>query len=581
MKRGESVEIPLGIFGSQAEELRFQVRTPPAHGKLSEVAAKGREAAVVRYTPPADFAITGDSFKYAVQNSAGVSAAVDVRIRIIDAPPELSAPVALDFPETLVGKSVRKSVELTNVGGGVAEGEIETDLPWQIQEGARYSIPAGEKHRFTVIFAPSAPGKYSNAIRYSSQRDHSTDLSGTGLGILAAVPESLELKGAKRSAALQLENHSDSDITASLAASGPLFVPSSVVVPAQGAAAADVSAAENATLGDLAGEIRVTGAGADLKIPVRAPAVGPILLASVASVPLERTGEGAAGEFELKNAGGKETLWKAIIDQPYVVAEPASGRLEPGAAARVAIKTTDPAMTSASFRIAGQGGNFAMTAVLSEAVVAQAAPSETRRKSAPAAESRRAISLPSRAGAALVETSLPLAQADAQPDADTASPLDALGVVPGDDPNVFGGMPVAGRGAVRIRSVSPSEATLDWSSSFSNAPRYKAEERILSKTREGGLKIDWVERPIAKLEKPGSDVVVHLQGLKPGASHAFRFLPIGPDGAVGAPDTGAVFITPPQPAFFRVTTTSVSSLLFVLLIVIGFWAVFKRLKAAY
>ena len=125
MPRGEPAEIALRIYGVKNEPLKYLIRAAPKYGKLTEPRVAEREVSVVTYMPPADLAITRDRFTYAVQNGAGVSAAVEVAITIVDQPPDLALPGALDFGTMLAGATAAKTLEIRNRGGGMAEGNAK------------------------------------------------------------------------------------------------------------------------------------------------------------------------------------------------------------------------------------------------------------------------------------------------------------------------------------------------------------------------------------------------------------------------------------------------------------------------
>jgi hypothetical protein len=77
--RGRKIDIPLRIYGRQREQLRYLIKAPPVHGKLSEPRAIERESSIVTYEPP-DLAVTSERSTFSVQISAGVSARVEVAI---------------------------------------------------------------------------------------------------------------------------------------------------------------------------------------------------------------------------------------------------------------------------------------------------------------------------------------------------------------------------------------------------------------------------------------------------------------------------------------------------------------------
>ena len=89
--RGKAVDIPLRTFGRHSEQLRYVIKSLPAHGGLSEPRVVDREASMVTYEPPADFAVKNDRFLFSVKTSVGVSAPVEVNIAIVDEMPMLDS----------------------------------------------------------------------------------------------------------------------------------------------------------------------------------------------------------------------------------------------------------------------------------------------------------------------------------------------------------------------------------------------------------------------------------------------------------------------------------------------------------
>ena len=120
--RDEPVEIPLGIYGTRSQTLEFKIRVRPATGQLSEPKQVGQEAAVVTYTAPPDLAISNDQFSYSVRSREGVSAPSVVQIAIIDEPPILAGPALVEFGRMMAGEKSVQTIEISNAGGGLAEG---------------------------------------------------------------------------------------------------------------------------------------------------------------------------------------------------------------------------------------------------------------------------------------------------------------------------------------------------------------------------------------------------------------------------------------------------------------------------
>ena len=186
--RGESVAILLRIYGRKNQALRYLIRTPPQHGKLTAPRAVELEVSSVTYTPPADLSIVRDRFAYAVQNSAGVSAAADVLITIVDVPAEIGVPEVLNFPMLLVGGTSTQTLEINNRGGGLAEGRVTVDEPWRIDGPANYRIAGGERAVLKVVFAPKEPGIFDTVMRFSSQPGTTLPIHGEARGALTASP---------------------------------------------------------------------------------------------------------------------------------------------------------------------------------------------------------------------------------------------------------------------------------------------------------------------------------------------------------------------------------------------------------
>ncbi|MEO7319720.1 MAG: hypothetical protein ABIZ56_12080, partial [Chthoniobacteraceae bacterium] len=147
VKRGDTVDIPLKIYGTRAQTLSWIIKQAPLHGKLSGVRATGAESAVVTYRPPADLRVISDRFTFSVRSSEGVSAPVEVAVTITDDAPRISATAELDFGSLLIGASAAKTLEFSNAGGGIAEGAMEVDAPWKLAGARDYKLAAGERRR--------------------------------------------------------------------------------------------------------------------------------------------------------------------------------------------------------------------------------------------------------------------------------------------------------------------------------------------------------------------------------------------------------------------------------------------------
>jgi hypothetical protein len=277
-KRGEATEVPLRIFGTRGQTLTFIIRAAPAAGKLSAPKNVGDESAVVRYTPPADRAVTRDSFTYAVRSTEGVSAAAEVKIEIVDIPAELIAPLELKNTQVLTGETETLTLELTNRGGSVCEGDVTADVPWRVESPAHYRIEGNGRAVLHVTFAPEVPGDFRGEVHYSSQPDRLTSLSGMAVAALAIRPVALDLKleslTGVRAGAFEVTNNTKVEQTVVIHSSERLKLESRLTLPPDRSAAVTVQTRADDTE-PIAEVIRFEGHGITAVLPVRAALVSP------------------------------------------------------------------------------------------------------------------------------------------------------------------------------------------------------------------------------------------------------------------------------------------------------------------
>lgn len=529
--RGGKAEIELHIYGSQKDELRFPIRTKPTSGKLSEPVAKGREAAVVTYEPPADLSVKGDRFTYASQGPGGVSAPAEVRIEIIDDPVDLQVPKAIEFPAMLAGGKASREFEISNRGGSLAEGLIEVDAPWSIEGSNRYHLTGGASQKFKLIFAPVHDGGFESDLRFSSQPDRSTPVTGRANAALALSVAQLDLRSqpgdAARSGAFDISNNTASDQQVTFSAGARLQLAKSVAVPANAhiSVPVDIPAGDVALLQD---EIRVSGAGVELRLPARAAAVPAVLHASTEPIqfPTGAPNQVLTMPLEVTNIGGMPGEWKWEITPPFEVAE-AGGSVGVGEKKNITIRlrSSEPGRFRTWLKISGEQQSLEIPV---EAVIATAMTSAR-------------------------STGQPRAVGAVQPISQTTTERIS------DDRPAFrggGGGPIVRRDIV-ISDITPSSAKISWPWSPSDPVKYRVEERSLSLDQNHQLKIDWFEHSAVTVQVSGNTIVAQLQKLAPGTLHAVRFLPVANDGTVGPWAFMSEFATLKKPSLFRVTTTRV------------------------
>jgi hypothetical protein len=194
--RGPAGWITLSAYSLTSPIIRYRIKRQPAAGQLGVPQIATEDTAVVKYTPPAGHGPGEDSFVYAVQSKAGVSAPADVHIKITDKDPLLTAPNEIDFGEVLPGESSRRMLELQNIGGGLAEGTVRAPAGWAIEGNAEYRLEGGGKQKFTLVFKPLEQRAYTGDVQYTGAAGLATDLDGKGVGPVAVDPGPVELKEA-------------------------------------------------------------------------------------------------------------------------------------------------------------------------------------------------------------------------------------------------------------------------------------------------------------------------------------------------------------------------------------------------
>ena len=528
VKRGEPAEIALRIYGRKNEPLKYLIRVPPEHGRLTEPRVVEREVSAVTYTPTADLAITRDRFSYAVQNGAGVSAAVDVVISIVDPPPRLALPGALDFASMLAGATAAKTLEISNRGGGLAEGQAEVEAPWKIEGSPKYRLGAGARAVFKIVFAPEKGGVFETAVRFSSQPETSVRVRGEALEAITATPARIVLQNAPdeavRVGAFELSNQTDEERRVTLDGGARLQVPTELAVPAQGKVSVPVQTAAD-DVAALEGEVRVEAAGLTVRVPVRAARVGPLVRAGRGPVVFGRVdaAKAARASFELENFGGAAASVSWEIGAPFVM-EQASATLVPGEKKTLVLRTQPAA--------AGKYRAW-LTAKVGAQKLEIPVEAELFAKAVPAAAPRAVVSQAAGKAADNPSGATPEIAADEPPPPVTLPPGVAEMRVDLIRPE-----------GVALTRLTPTSATIEWPEALAAAGRFRFESRRVVADSAGELKVVWDEIPKVRVQREGGKMVAALSGLEPGGAYGVRVVPLGSAGEAGPPLFTQFFVTP-------------------------------------
>ncbi len=282
--RGKAVLITLSAYSITSPIVRFKIKRQAEAGKLGTPRMASATTATVRYQPPAGAGPGEDSFEFAVQSQAGVSAPAEVDITITDKDPLFIAPTDIEFGQVLAGGLVRKSLDLQNLGGGMAEGTVKVPDGWSIDGDPAYHLGAGAKQTFTVVFNPTEQRAYTGDIEYTGNLDRATDLNGEGVGPLTVTTGTVQLipAGAVRMGLLNLVNRTGKALTVKLTPGPGVQTDASVTVPANGGAGINVQAGGTGAIED---HVTVEGEGLNEDVPVIAAAVDPSPAPEAAATP--------------------------------------------------------------------------------------------------------------------------------------------------------------------------------------------------------------------------------------------------------------------------------------------------------
>ena len=271
--RGGTVWITLSAYSLTSPIIRYRIKRPPKGGQLGTPQLVTASTGTVRYKPPAGAGPGEDSFAYAVQSLAGVSAPAEVRIKITDKDPLLVAPNDVEFGGALPGETVRRSLTLQNIGGGLAEGTLRVPEGWSIEGDPGYRLGAGEKQNFAVDFTPAEVRDYTGDVEYTGNPERATDLNGQGLAPIAVTSGTVELResGRMRIGTIYVENRTAGVQTLRLTAGPRLETDATTDVPAKGSA--EIVVRGKGGDGEIVDRVTVEGEGLKTDVPVHwAPA---------------------------------------------------------------------------------------------------------------------------------------------------------------------------------------------------------------------------------------------------------------------------------------------------------------------
>jgi len=558
--REGQTEIPLRIYGKAGEPLKYLIRTPPLHGKLSEPQQKEREISSVIYDPPLDLNITTDKFTYAVQGGAGVSAPVEVTITILDQPAQLQIKDTIDFSTIRVGATTSRLLEISNQGGMIASGDVIVDAPWKLEGKGAYKLRNGDVAVFKVIFAPDMGGKFDGVARYTSDPEHSTTLRGVAEAAIAAIPEQWVLTQspgeAIRSGTFALTNQLDEARTLQLKTDPHLKVPAEVTIAAHATVSIPVEASAD-NVQAMEAEIHLMAKDFSISVPVRVPALEAVLRTTTPDVEFGRidAGKKASARFAVENIGGANGYVSWEISPPFQLTEKGT-MLEPGVKKEFPIeidgKTSGKFRTWLKFKAGTQTFDIPVEAEIAGAL----------QKAPPA--SVGSVALP-------VASSAPPSNSNGPQDSAESAPTKAPYVQPDWAPDVT--LPQG----VHVEHITPTSAEIVWPANLGMSTQFRIEMRQLQLDHDGNLQVTWVTPKDIPIQARGSNNVAVLTGLASGEPWTVRVSTLQPNGDPGNRLFTIEFITPSKSSWFaKVGKPSLIQLLVVALIGLLAWQTWLR-----
>jgi hypothetical protein len=517
--RGTPLEITLRVYGKTNQPISYLIRRASS-GKLTVPKNTELEAAVVEYQAPADHSITRDSFEYASKSTQGVSAPSAVEIEIVDLAPELIAPAEVVFGPLLGGATDKKTIELENKGGSVAEGDLTVDPPWRVEVTNHYRIEPGQRRSVVLTFAPDKPGDYSADLLFSSAPDRSTTLRGKASAAIEVRPASLVLEAVAgsltRAGALEVVNHTDEPQTVRVAAPERLMSdPPLTLNPGQSGPL--MIRTKDGDVRPIAAEITLESGSYRTIVPVHAEALPGI--AQAESTQLELRVVPPKPEpmavLMVRNDGGQPAHAELSGDAEFTIS-PDKLDLPVGGEARVEVRLAAGINSPIQGTIDLKSGGATQRIALSAKAAAQpSAPSVPATTSA----------VPSRPGKAATRAGSYGSDHWSPYEQDPAKPIDPVQIM-------------------RNVAISPTSCTIEWHGDRSAAKAFAAEVRELA-IGEKGLVQTWRPYPTFHSERTADNKVRGtFEKLVPGRPYTARIREVNDSGDLGAIILDSSFNTP-------------------------------------
>lgn len=553
---GDTVQIPLRIYGWRGRNVRYLLRSKPKYGTLGEL-TPGEEAVWqihYQHQPTMATVTSGtlvDRFTFAAQDSDGTSSPAEVLIKIVEPPPDLVAPEAVDFGTVLIQTPVTRTFRITNRGGHTVQGPILLNAPWSI-EPKQYRLGRGESAEFRLTFLSPDGRDYRGILTLPHLPDKATILSARAIAPLQFIPATVQLTSVitgsstaiVRSGTLHLLNQTDQPQTVAITSRPPLKHAESLVIEAGETANLPIELGEEhlpkltSTLSFRIGAITQT-------VPVNAPALpGKLWIAPSAidfgSVEADQPHQKVV---HLENRGGSPASVIADPSAPFQ-ATPSRFEIAPGQKIEVKLDFTPTVAGAMRGEVAFQTAHSRVAAALQATVLAP----------------------------------IPKAPIPRIPSAFFDAPQRVLSEHPGEEesdalnaqlhafmqrgrtgiPSVAALRVERLRGnAVAIHWSPPDPATVQdpnghpipWSAEKIATLDYRVEGRTFTKNEKGVWETKWIPLPEVTLERTSNQITAPLGKIPPGATLTVQVVALH-EGKPSDPSPAISISIPPDMPFF-------------------------------
>lgn len=508
---GHPQEISLQVGGRIVEPLVFLIRKAPQLGTLGEIRRTGRNTAVVLYTPNPDGGPGVDSFSFAAKSiDSPVSAPATVNIQLLEEPPRVEFPEALEFGTVLVGDTVEKSVPIRNTGGGIAFWQINPPPPWSVKNSGIYRVPGGRESLLHLSFTPTDERDFQARIQMTSDPKSTLLITGSGIIPISWSREGIVFSPEKRASnttGIVFTNKTNSDLKAAI--SWPLFLkgPAEVLLPARAQMTLPLTLAAPLDF-QFAGEVDVRCGNYVGHIPTRIfPAPAKLAVSPEKALQLGelRKDTPLKGRFLVKNVGG--------TDAPLSIDAPSQLQITPDARNLILQPNQEQAFDVQlnPFQSDSFQGKIRITSPGIETV------------ELPIAATAPKVSKPSLPVESFLRIPAPAPDSPSVP-------------VPGKGPAV--------EKATLVSSL-PHEIVIEWKIPAPAPARFLIERRLVSTGPDGGVLIKWKAWQGVGITIVEGSATARFERLPANTFWTIRIVPLDKDGKPGNPSPAFQIATQP------------------------------------